>query len=258
MYTTECGTRTALRRGRAWLWEGLAVRRLQPERMDDPTLDGELHRQALGGLSRLNSLGGAARLIWPGLRDLSKRLGRALRVLDIATGGGDVPLALWRIARRQRLQIEFAGCDVSSRAIHFAQAQADSAAAPLKFFQHDALGQTLPTGYDAVICSLFLHHLQCEQASELLRRMADAGGSLLIVSDLLRSRSNWLLTYLASRTLTRSPVVHADGPMSMEAAFNLQEVRQLVVEAGLVGATLRRAWPCRFILEWNRPRIELV
>lgn len=256
MSTTECEMRKAAWRDHAWLPGGLAVRRLQPERMDDPALDGDLHLQALRGLSRLNSVGSAAQLIWPGLRSLSQRLRRDVRVLDIATGGGDVPLALWRIARRQGLPIKFTGCDLSPRAIGFAQAQADAAAAPITFFQHDVLKQPLPTGYDAVICSLFLHHLERPQAIELLRRMAGACGSLVIVSDLLRTPSSWLLTYAASRVLTRSPIVHADGPMSVAAAFSFDEARALAVEAGMLDATVRHAWPCRFMLLWSQTGIQ--
>ena len=53
-----------------------------------------------------------------------------------------------------------------------------------------------------------------------------------------------------SRLLTRSPIVHVDGPLSVRAAFTVAEARQLAERAGLSGATIRRHWPQRFLLSW--------
>ena len=47
-----------------------------------------------------------------------------------------------------------------------------------------------------------------------------------------------------------------DSLRSVEAAFTLPEVYSLVRQAGLEGAALRRIWPCRFLLTWNRPAVR--
>src|SRR5262249_61298949 len=88
--------------------------------------------------------------------------------------------------------------------------------AALVFSACDVLREPLPAGYDAVVCSLFLHHLSAEQAVGLLRRMAAAAGRLVLVNDLARGRAGYLLAYLGTRLLTRSPGVHFDGPRSVE------------------------------------------
>ena len=73
----------------------------QPELMDDPDLEPGRHRHALAGLARLNRVSGSGRLVWSALRDLAVQGGaEPLRILDLATGGGDVPLALVRCAPR--------------------------------------------------------------------------------------------------------------------------------------------------------------
>jgi hypothetical protein len=53
----------------------------------------------------------------------------------------------------------------------------------VRFFVLDALGDALPTGYDVVSCSLFLHHLDGSDAVDLLRRMGAAAGRLVLVDD---------------------------------------------------------------------------
>jgi hypothetical protein len=122
------------------------------------------------------------------------------------------------------------------------------------FFVHDALIGELPGGYDAVLCSLFLHHLEADQAVQLLRQMAQAAGRLVLVNDLVRSTAGYLAAYAGTRLLSRSPVVHIDGPRSVEGAFSPAEVRVLAYRAGLRRARVELCWPWRYLLRWDRRR----
>jgi SAM-dependent methyltransferase len=224
----------------------LARRHRQPELMDDPALDPVEHRRALAGLARINAVSGSANVLWPILRELAKRHPRPLRILDIATGSGDVPLALHRRAAREKLPLTFAGCDLSPVAIEVAK-QSDG---PVEFFTLDVLNEPIPDGFDAFTCSLFLHHLDEPDVLKLLAKLREKNPRLIVVSDLARSRFNYLSVWAAARLLSRSPVVHADGPLSIEGAFTVDEMQAMAAEAGLTGATVRGRFPCRMLLEW--------
>lgn len=248
------------------MWTALRNRRRAPEIMDDPGLDAARHTHALAGLGRINRLSGSARLLWtpisawiraqsesrPQGRGRETAPPRVWRVLDLATGGGDVPLALWRKARRAGLPLRIDGCDLSPRAVEYARSRAARAGADVRFFTRDALAGELPGDYDILTTSLFLHHLDEEQAVALLRSMARAARGLVLVNDLRRSAAGWLLAYFGTRCLTTSPVVHFDGPLSVRAALTLPEVRALAARAGLAGARVARRWPCRYLLSWKR------
>jgi len=85
----------------------LARRRRRAEVMDGRDLDPARHVAALVGLSRINFWSGSARIVWPPLRALlSEAAGRVVRVVDVATGAGDVSLRLWRKAQRAGLALE--------------------------------------------------------------------------------------------------------------------------------------------------------
>jgi 2-polyprenyl-3-methyl-5-hydroxy-6-metoxy-1,4-benzoquinol methylase len=174
-----------------------------------------------------------------------------LRLLDIATGGGDIPIALWRRAQREGLELDILGLDVSERAVQYAAARADRARVRVDFAVANILADELPQGFDVVLCSLFLHHLADDQACHALRSMASVAQRMVVVSDLVRSRLNLALVRLGAGLVTRSDVVHADAMQSVRAAFRLDEARQLAHEAGLSGADLRPCFPCRFLLTWR-------
>jgi SAM-dependent methyltransferase len=234
--------------------KALERRERLPELMDQPGLDEQVHRHALRGLGRTNSLSGVGGALWQGLIDLDVPSGpEPVRVLDLAAGGGDNVRRLAQLARRRGAPIEVHGCDINPTAVAYAQSAADEAGLTgVRFFCLDAVHDPLPAGYDVVMCTLFLHHLVEADAVGLLRAMAAAAGKGVMVDDLVRTRWGYVLAWAGGRLFTRSPIIHTDGPLSVRAAFSLDEARELVSRAGLRGATYRRHWPQRFLLTWRK------
>lgn len=234
----------------------LGSRHRQPELMDQPGLDEGLHGHALRSLSRINWISRTSAMIWKPIRKLAGELQRArpIRILDVASGGGDVAVGLARRAARSGIAAQVDGCDINPVAVEHARDRAARAGVTnVGFFQHDALRQALPGGYDVVTCSLFLHHLEDHEVQAMLRSMAAAAGQMLVASDLRRNRFAYAMAWIACRVLTRSPVVRVDGPLSVAAAFTVDEARGLAEQAGLAGARLTRYFPERFLLVWRKP-----
>jgi SAM-dependent methyltransferase len=237
------------------LLKNLTERDLQPEWMDRPDLDTQHLHGALRGLERVNWWSGSAAILWPRLRTLAHQgRGQRLRVLDVATGAGDVPIRLWHRARRAGLDMEIDGCDRNAATLQYARKRAEAKRATVQFFPLDVLRDDPPRGYDVIMSSLFLHHLDEDQATSFLRRLAAATRRMLLINDLVRSRAGFLLAYLGTRVLSTSPVVHTDGPRSVEGAFTLEEARALAEQAGLEGASVAPRWPCRYLLTWSCSR----
>ncbi len=231
----------------------LSVRDRRPEVMDQPDLDTGLHHQSLRGLVRLNRLSGSSRILWRELRRFAfTETSRPLRLLDVASGAGDVPIRLQQRARRRGVDLHVDGCDVSFVAIEHARRLAQQRRVPVKFFHCDVLSDPLPGGYDVITCSLFFHHLDESQVVQLLTRMSRAAGRLVLVHDLIRSCRGYFLAWSAGRLFSRSQVVHMDGPLSVAAAFTPDELLSLAAQAGLEGATIRRVWPLRSLLSWRK------
>jgi hypothetical protein len=145
------------------------------------------------------------------------------------------------------------GCDRSPLALERARELAVSWRVPARFVPLDVLGDSLPAEQDIVLCSLFLHHLTEDEAVALLRKMAGATRDLLLVTDLLRTRTGRLLAATLPRLLTRSSIVHEDAVTSMGASFTRDELAHLADRAGLSGHEMRLRFPGWALLTWRRP-----
>ncbi len=233
-------------------------RQLVGEVMDQPDLEIQSHEQALRGLRRINRFSRAAAIMGGPIQQLARDYvasdsRQSLRILDLASGAGDLPIALSEQARRRQWPLTIAGCDKSPAAIEFARDNARQHQSAVSFFQRDLMDQGIPEGYDIITCSLFLHHLEESQVIGLLQQMRDRARQMIVVSDLRRSYAGYLLAWAATRLLTRSPVVHIDGPLSVRAAFSIPEMHDMARQAGLDGVRLTRKWPFRFLMTWQRP-----
>jgi len=237
-------------------WADPFERNLQPEVMDQPGLDVQLHGQALRALARINVLSRTASILWPPIRDFGRRqANRPISILDLASGGGDVTIGLWHRLRRAGIEARIVGRDKSPTAIEIAQRRAGEFGADVEFVLGDALAPNASESFDVVISSLFMHHLNRADALLLMERMKQTARHMVVLNDLVRSRLGYALAVAVTQLVTRSPVARIDGPRSVQGAFSLPEVSRLAVEAGLADATIRRCWPCRFLLSWNRPRL---
>ncbi len=235
------------------IWPDLKERHRQPELMDDPQLDQRLHQQALSGLSRINWVTRTHRLFWHAIETCcrEKHL-KSVSVLDLGCGSGDLLVWLKTKAQSNGINLKITGCDLSPVALEAAQHRVEQEKLDAEFLQMDVLDGVFPADQDVVVCSLFLHHLRTDDAVRLLQRMAETARHLVVAQDLLRRRWGYLICWFGTRLITRSPIVHLDGPLSVAGAFTLAEVQQLAESADLTDCQINRHWPDRFVLTWKR------
>jgi 2-polyprenyl-3-methyl-5-hydroxy-6-metoxy-1,4-benzoquinol methylase len=232
--------------------QALHHRDRQAEVMDQPGLDPADHQRALHGLRRINAISRSSAGVFSSLLALPALEDHApLSVLELACGGGDTAIDLERMASRRGVQLTIRACDLNPEAIRIARSNALQRASAVEFFVADALEDPGPERVDVVYCTLFAHHLDDGDVVKLLRVMAARARRLVVVDDLIRSRLGYALAWSGTRLLSRSWVVHTDGPLSVRAAFTPAELRRLAEQAGLSTARLVRFWPERQRLIWS-------
>ena len=224
----------------------------QPEVMDQPGLDPKEHAKALMGLRRINAISRCSAGLFRPIEALAiTQPAKPLRVLELACGGGDTAIDLALMAKRKGLSLDIHACDLNPEAVAIAQTNAVRRQAALTVFTADALAKpTDQNSFDVVYCTLFAHHLDELDVVRLLEVMALRSRKLVLVDDLIRSRLGFALAWIGTRLLSRSWVVHTDGPLSVRAALQPDEMKSIAMQAGLNNAQIKRSWPERYLLSW--------
>jgi len=209
------------------------------ELLDRPDNPDDEVRGNLGDLERLNRYFGGTRTVLLHLsRMIGDRRSTPLTILDIATGGADIPRAICRWARRRSLPVTVEAIDRSDQVL--AAAGEWSAHYPeIRLRRVESPPLPYPDqGFDYVISSLFLHHLTEAQGIHLLREISRISRRGFVVCDLLRSRPARLLTTFATRLLSANRLTRHDGPLSVLRGFTPEELLRMAAAADLFGARL--------------------
>jgi 2-polyprenyl-3-methyl-5-hydroxy-6-metoxy-1,4-benzoquinol methylase len=222
--------------------------------MDRPMPLEELAR-TLGDIARLNGLFGGRWLTLRRLRRLVEPIppNRTLTVLDVGTGGADMPVALARWARRAGRRIRVVALDRDPPTLAIARRSA-ARYREISFVRGDAAALPVrPQSIDVVISALTLHPMTPVEGARAIAEMDGAAHSGFVVNDLARSRTAYALVWLATRFAATTRASRHDGPMSVRRAYTPGELRALCQVAGASGARVRRyPWLARQCAERAR------
>jgi ubiquinone/menaquinone biosynthesis C-methylase UbiE len=205
----------------------------EQEWMDLPGQDPTLVAECLDDLRRLNRLTGGIFLTVRALGRLTRNLapGADLEIVDLATGGGDFPRAMAGWATRRGLRARILATDLNPQILGLA---AHGALPGIEFAVADA--RRLPfadRSFDVATCSLFLHHLEPDDAVLVLKEMRRVARRGVIVNDLVRSWVGYLGALVIPRAMSENPLFRHDAPLSVRRAYTKGEMTALAARAGL-------------------------
>ena len=223
------------------LWAPMARAAGAVEMLDCPAPAADLS-ECLDDVARLNRLFGGRRVTLIHVRRLLRRVprDRVATVLDVGTGGADVPRALVRWARRTGRPLRVYALDRDAATLAVGR-RANAEYPEIVLLQADALALPLRSrSVDVVMSALTLHHLEPAAAVAGLAAMDGTARVGFVVNDLFRSRAAYAVVWLATRLLARNRMSRHDGPLSVLRAYTPREVRGLCARAGLHGVWVRR------------------
>jgi SAM-dependent methyltransferase len=216
------------------------------ELMDAPERSAGDLRENLRDLERMNRFLGAHAFVrrylddvLPVWRERGGLDGRPLMVLDVATGGADIPAAVVGWARRRRVPVRVVGIDRHPGIARIA-GTIRAAFPAITVMQADACALPFRGGsFDVCLCHLALHHLTRDQGLALLRRLHNLARIGFLVIDLVRSGGGYGGVWLVTR-FARDPITRHDGPLSVRRALSRVEYSRLASETGIPGIRVTR------------------
>jgi ubiquinone/menaquinone biosynthesis C-methylase UbiE len=211
-------------------------------------LDGPLDDQAalagnLRDLGRVNRRLGGVRLSASAIEALAAHR-VDLSLLDVGTGGADIPLALIERAQRRGRRLRVVGLDVRPEILAAAVHERPELAASTGLQLHVGDGRHLgypDRSFDVAHASLVLHHLDPEDAVRVLREMGRVARLGVVVNDLERSRLGLLGALLIGHLFTGNRLTRHDAPLSVRRAYRAPEMASMLRLAGLVPVTTIRS-----------------
>ncbi len=223
-------------------------RRETSELMDDPALPPAIYQAVLGDLASVNSITLAHR---PTLNFLYQALGKRkeFTLLDVGFGQGDMLRAIAQWAENRGITAHLTGIDINPGSAPTARAATD-AAADIEYRTGDYRDTAL--GFDFIVSSLVAHHMERGELVGFLRFMDSQAGAGWFVNDLHRHALSYYGYPLLAQLMGWHPIVRMDGQTSIARSFRPHEWEELLAEAGICGAKIRRFFPFRLCVSQIR------
>ena len=225
------------------------TRSLKAERIDTGDYTPEEYATFLREIRFINQrLGDRAALEKTLLAEISRLELKEFSVLDVGAGTGELLGVIAEFARSGKRKADLVGLDLntlSANEIAAKSAEYDE----ISPVQGNALNLPFAdNAFDYAICSLFTHHLTDEQILCVLPEMSRVARRGIVVIDLERNPTAWVLYQLFCLAYRISPLVRQDGSLSIRKGFQAEEFQAIGEKVGLLDFSVIRSAPYRVIL----------
>ncbi len=233
------------------------------EFLDAPDSDPRLTERSYQFMKVVNRIGGGTRVVREfleaELRDWPK--GQPVRILDIGVGGGDIPLAIVRWARKRGYDVQFTCVDFNAKALEVTQKAIDQACGKIsgvsggqlstlhtnaeckelrvdphgggmgtsiKLVEADVFQYQPVNDFDYAMGSMVFHHFTEAEIHRLITHLCGFVRKALLINDLHRNLLNYLVCSILVIPLDRE--IRHDALLSIRRGFKPAELRTILRE----------------------------
>jgi 2-polyprenyl-3-methyl-5-hydroxy-6-metoxy-1,4-benzoquinol methylase len=218
------------------------------ELMDDPACDLRTLERTYHHFGVVNRVVAGWRSVYRDLLRPALSAGRENTLLDIGSGGGDVPRLLAGWAVRDGFRLAVTAIDPDPRAQAYASVQPP---VPGLAFRAALSGELVAEGrrFDIVTSNHVLHHLAPRELAALLADSERLAGTLAVHSDIERSALAYAAFSVGTWPFFRDSFIRADGLTSIRRSFTRAELRAVTP----AGWTVENRFPFRNLLVHRTP-----
>jgi ubiquinone/menaquinone biosynthesis C-methylase UbiE len=223
----------------------LSQRTRGAEFLDRPDSDPGLTERSFRFIRFVNRTGGGIRIVRRFLEAelLKVPATNTLRLLDLGSGDGDIPLALARWAAARRYRFEFTCIDHNAHAVALARDKlTEVSRRNVKIEQADVFSYQPADLFDYAVGSMFFHHLTEDQIDALLAHLRRFVRRAVLINDLHRCMRNYLVCSIL--TLASERELRHDALLSIQRGFKPDELSTMLRKHDRA-AVVRTAWFCR-------------
>ncbi len=201
------------------IWIDTTYRSNAPEMMDDFDMKGEILRDALDKIAKINQLLGGNKITIKGVKSLlnGKPKQSKIRIIDIGCGNGDMLRALANYAIKNDLNFSLVGIDANRFTIEHARQLSSNY--PNINYECKDIFEDLNVECDIVLCTLTLHHFKDAEIIQLLSNIKQQAKVGILINDLHRSALAYYLFKVLCFVFNLNDMSREDGLVSILRGF---------------------------------------
>jgi 2-polyprenyl-3-methyl-5-hydroxy-6-metoxy-1,4-benzoquinol methylase len=220
----------------------------EPEIMDDFALEGEVLRDALDKIAKINQFLGGNKLTLQGVQSLllPKNLDKVYTIVDVGCGNGDMLRTLADFAAKNNFKFKLIGIDANQFTISHAEKL--SVNYPnIRYQCEDIFDTKFKTlSYDIVVCTLTLHHFKEDEIINLMTVFNKNATIGIVINDLHRSALSYRLFQVVCFVFQLNQMSKDDGLVSILRGFKKEELENFSKKLGLKKYSIHWKWAFRY------------
>ncbi len=220
----------------------------KPELMDDFSLEGEVLRDALDKIAKINTLLGGNKLTLFGVKKLIENHPKEdeILIVDVGCGNGDMLRYLADYGLKNNLIFKLIGLDANDFTINHARNL--SVNYPNISYRceniFDVKFKMIPS--DIVLCTLTLHHFKDDEIMKIMAVFYANANLGIVINDLHRSRLAYRLFQLVCFVFKLNTMSREDGLVSILRGFKKKELIDFSKRLGFKKYIIEWKWAFRY------------
>ena len=229
-------------------WIDTTHRSNAAEIMDDFDMEGEVLRDALDKIAKINQLLGGNKVTINGIKILLKNKPKQtpIRIIDIGCGNGDMLRALANYALKNDLNFSLIGIDANNFTIQHAKQL--SMNYPNISFECKNIFENTITECEILLCTLTLHHFKDKEIIHLLSNIKPLVKVGIIINDLHRNALAYYLFKVLCFSFNLNKMSREDGLISILRGFKKADL--LAYSTALEVKLFSIKWKWAFRYQW--------
>tara|TARA_R110002126_G_scaffold290205_1_gene446656 strand:- start:5594 stop:6307 length:714 start_codon:yes stop_codon:yes gene_type:complete len=220
----------------------------ESEIMDDFALEGEVLRDALDKIAKINQLLGGNKLTLLGVKQLLNNRSHLdeITIVDIGCGNGDMLRTLAEYGIQNDFKFNLIGIDANN----FTVEHAKSLSVKYKNISYrceDIFAPSFKTlTYDIVLCTLTLHHFKDAEILKSMNTFYKNSRFGIVINDLHRSSIAYRLFQGLCFVFQLNDMSREDGLISILRGFKKQELIEFSKKLDFKNYTIHWKWAFRY------------
>jgi 2-polyprenyl-3-methyl-5-hydroxy-6-metoxy-1,4-benzoquinol methylase len=222
----------------------------EPEMMDDFAMEGDILRDALDKIAKINQLLGGNQLTLLGIQDLIAQIpaSKEITILDVGCGNGDMLRMISEFGLRNKLKFKLIGVDANAFTINHAQ-KLSNHYSNITFLCENIFDASFEDiKYDILLCTLTLHHFKKEEIIQLMTVFNANAAIGIVINDLQRSAIAYRLFQALCVVFRLNKMSKEDGLTSILRGFKKEELVRFSEQ--LQFKNYKVTWKWAFRYQW--------